>query len=36
MNFDDYNYKFFNDIVLLEEPIETDSKLKVKKKANFD
>jgi len=33
MNFDDYNYKSFNDIVLVEEPIVDLTKDDKKKKA---
>jgi len=40
MNFDDYNYKSFNDIVLLEEPIEVEAPKKKKSKVgstkNYD
>lgn len=40
MNFDDYNYKSFNDIVLVEEPIEVEAPKKKKSKVgstkNYD
>jgi hypothetical protein len=36
MNFDDYNYKSFNDFVLLEEPTEVEKKDHKKKKVNYD